>query len=217
MKNISIILGVTGLLGLSFISCDREYDTPPIATIPEGNIISIQDAKDMVTLTTPSVSFTEDYSIYGVLTTDETSGNFYKEAYFQDATGGINLRFTSSASTHIGDSIGKDISLNKSVDEKIHPVFGAKSKILKHTSDENLGNFMKNTCYSMIRKGITTFVDFREGGLDGVSLLKKVTKEMSIRSIILGRMQFYQNGKEIKKNISFPSTTIPEFLNLLKK
>jgi len=105
MKNISIILGVTGLLGLSFISCDREYDTPPIATIPEGNIISIQDAKDMVTLTTPSVSFTEDYSIYGVLTTDETSGNFYKEAYFQDATGGINWRFTSSASTHIGDSI----------------------------------------------------------------------------------------------------------------
>jgi len=105
MKNISIILGLSGLLGLTFISCDKEYDTPPIATIPEGNIITIQDAKDLVTLTNPSVSFTEDYSIYGVLTTDETSGNFYKEAYFQDASGGINLRFTSSASTHIGDSI----------------------------------------------------------------------------------------------------------------
>ena len=97
-----------------------------------------------------------------------------------------------NAHTHIGDSIGKDITLNSSVDEKIHPVFGAKSKILKNTSNENLGNFMKNTCHSMIRKGITTFVDFREGGLDGVILLKKVLSDIPLRSIILGRMEFYQ-------------------------
>lgn len=134
-----------------------------------------------------------------------------------DCSGLLMIPGFINAHTHIGDSIGKDISLNKTVDEKIHPVFGAKSKILKHTSNENLGNFMKNTCYSMMRKGITTFVDFREGGLDGVSLLKKVTKEMPIRSIILGRMEFYQNSKEIKKNISFPSTKITEFHNLLKE
>ena len=48
--------------------------------------------------------------------------------------------------THIGDSIGKDVTINSSVDKKIHPVFGAKSKILKNTSEENLANFMKNTC-----------------------------------------------------------------------
>ena len=122
-----------------------------------------------------------------------------------------------NAHTHIGDSIGKDVSLNRTVDEKIHPVFGVKSKILKNTSDENLGNFMKNTCISMIRKGITTFVDFREGGLDGVILLKKVVKELPIRGIILGRMEFYQDSKEIKKNLSFPSTKFAEFLSLLKK
>ena len=122
-----------------------------------------------------------------------------------------------NAHTHIGDSIGKDVSLNRTVDEKIHPVFGVKSKILKNTSDENLGNFMKNTCHSMIRKGITTFVDFREGGLDGVILLKKVIKELPIRGIILGRMEFYQDSKEIKKNSSFPSTKSAEFLRLLKK
>ena len=134
-----------------------------------------------------------------------------------DCSGLLMIPGFINAHTHIGDSIGKDVSLNKTVDEKIHPVFGAKSKILKNTSDENLGNFMKNTCYSMIRKGITTFVDFREGGLDGVNLLKKVTKGIPIRSIILGRMEFYQNSKEIKKNISFPSTKNTEFLNLLKK
>lgn len=122
-----------------------------------------------------------------------------------------------NAHTHIGDSIGKDISLNKTVNQKIHPVFGAKSKILKNTSDENLGNFMKNTCYSMIRKGITTFVDFREGGLDGVILLKKVLNDIPLRSIILGRLEFYQGDKEIQKNSSFPSTKSTEFLKLLKK
>jgi len=93
-----------------------------------------------------------------------------------------------NAHTHIGDSIGKDVTLNSSAEKRIHPVFGAKSKILKNTSQENLANFMKNTCHSMIRKGITTFVDFREGGLDGVALLKKVLSDIPLRSIILGRV-----------------------------
>ena len=122
-----------------------------------------------------------------------------------------------NAHTHIGDSVGKDISLNNTVDEKIHPVFGAKSKILKNTSDEILINFMKNTCHSMLRKGITTFVDFREGGLDGVILLKKVLDDVSLRSIILGRIESYQDAKEIKKNLSFPRAKSSELFELLKK
>jgi len=122
-----------------------------------------------------------------------------------------------NAHTHIGDSIGKDVTLNSSVDKKIHPVFGAKSKILKNTSQENLANFMKNTCYSMIKKGITTFVDFREGGLDGVLLLRKVLSDMPLHSIILGRVEFYQESLEIKKNIPFPKSKIHELTTLLKK
>ena len=119
--------------------------------------------------------------------------------------------------THIGDSIGKDVTLNSSVDKRIHPVFGAKSKILKKTSPENLANFMKNSCHSMIRKGITTFVDFREGGLDGVLLLKKVLSETPLRSIILGRIEFYHEVDQIRKNSSFPKEKISELTELLKK
>jgi len=122
-----------------------------------------------------------------------------------------------NAHTHIGDSIGKDVTLNSSVDKRIHPVFGAKSKILKNTSQENLSNFMKNSCHSMIRKGITTFVDFREGGLEGVILLKKVLSEIPIRSIVLGRVEFYQDAVEIKKNIRFPREKINELNELVKK
>lgn len=119
--------------------------------------------------------------------------------------------------THIGDSIAKDITLSASVDEKIHPVFGIKSKILKKTKPSQLASFMQNTCKSMIQKGITTFVDFREGGLDGVELLKNVLTKIPIRSIILGRVEYYQNQDQIKRNIDLPSEKKTELYAILKK
>ena len=122
-----------------------------------------------------------------------------------------------NAHTHIGDSVGKDVALNDSVDKRIHPVFGIKPKILKNTSPHNLSDFMKNTCNSMIRKGITTFVDFRESGLDGVVLLQKALSDISIRSIILGRVDFYQGSDEIRKNMPFPKEKVAELNMLLKK
>ena len=119
--------------------------------------------------------------------------------------------------THIGDSIAKDITLNSSVDNRVHPVSGIKSKILRETDPKYLKFFMKNSCQSMLKKGITTFVDFREGGLDGILMLKEVLSQIPIRSIILGRLEFYQNNIEIKKNNSFPKNKIEELTNLLKK
>ncbi len=107
-----------------------------------------------------------------------------------------------NAHTHIGDSIAKDVTLKGTVDSKIHPVLGAKSRILKQTTPRHLAAFMKNTCISMIKKGITTFVDFREGGLDGILLLKKVTAQVPIRAVILGRLEYYQDKSQIRKNTS---------------
>ena len=43
--------------------------------------------------------------------------------------------------THIGDSIGKDISLNSAVDARIHPVSGIKQKILTETPKKDLVRF----------------------------------------------------------------------------
>lgn len=119
--------------------------------------------------------------------------------------------------THIGDSIAKDITLNKTVDERIHPVFGVKPKVLKKTKPSQLASFMQNTCKSMIHKGITTFVDFREGGIEGVEILKKVLTRVPIRSIILGRIEYYQNSNQIKKNTEIPSEKRDELYKLLKK
>ena len=118
--------------------------------------------------------------------------------------------------THIGDSIGKDIGLNKDPDSKIHPVFGIKQKILKETPSKKLEQFMRKTVRSMIKKGITTFVDFREGGLDGALLVRKVVGNMPIRSIILGRIEYYQSKNQIKKNTPIPESYQKQLDILLK-
>ncbi|KAG2473428.1 MAG: Pyrimidine deaminase archaeal predicted [Nitrosopumilales archaeon] len=119
--------------------------------------------------------------------------------------------------THIGDSIAKDVIINNTVDERIHPIYGVKTKILKKTKPSHLISFMENTCKSMIQKGITTFVDFREGGLDGIEILKKVLAKVPIRSIILGRVEYYQNRKQIKQNLNLPVEKQHQLVDILKK
>ena len=104
--------------------------------------------------------------------------------------------------THIGDSVAKDLGLNKDVDSKINPIFGMKQKILRETPPKKLIQFMRKTCQSMIKKGITCFVDFREGGLDGVFMAKNALDGIPIRSVILGRIEKYQSKDQIKKNLS---------------
>ena len=88
--------------------------------------------------------------------------------------------------THIGDSIGKDVGIDSDVESKIHPIMGFKQRILKKSNLSHLTSFIQNSCLSMLRKGITTFIDFREGGLEGVNLLKNAISEIPIRPIILG-------------------------------
>ena len=121
-----------------------------------------------------------------------------------DCEGLVILPGFVNAHTHIGDSIAKDITLNKTVDEKIHPIVGVKTKILNNTESSLLTSFMKNSCVSMLQKGITTFIDFREGGLEGIILLQKALSKVPIRCIILGRVNYYQNKNQIKKNKSLP-------------
>ena len=103
--------------------------------------------------------------------------------------------------THIGDSIAKDIALNKDPDSKINPIFGIKQKILRETEPKKLTYFMRKTVKSMLKKGITTFVDFREGDSEGVLLIQKALSNIPIRAIILGRIELYQSKDQIKKNI----------------
>jgi len=118
--------------------------------------------------------------------------------------------------THIGDSIAKDIALDKDPDSKINPIFGIKQKILKETEPSKLIHYMRKTVKSMLKKGITTFVDFRESGLDGVLLMQKALSNIPIRSIVLGRIEYYQSKEQIKSNTSIPQSYQNQIDILLK-
>jgi len=118
--------------------------------------------------------------------------------------------------THIGDSIAKDIALDKDPDFKIKPIFGIKQKILRETEPKKLIHFMRKNVKSMLKKGTTTFVDFREGGLDGVLLIQNVLSNTPIRSIILGRIEYYQSKDQIKRNIPIPQSYQNQIDQLLK-
>ena len=121
-----------------------------------------------------------------------------------------------NAHTHIGDSIGKDVSLNSDVDSRIHPVSGIKQKILAETPKKELEKFMRKSAISMLKKGITTFVDFREGGIEGIQLLKNAIKGNPIPSIIRGRIDYYQTRTDIQKNTSMPESYKLELKSLLR-
>ena len=101
MKRFSILLAAG--LALGIMSCEKEYDTPPIKEIPIGTIKTIADIRAMYNGV--DTVFADDLTVRAVVTTDQTSGNFYKEAYIRDNTGAIKLRFTGSTSLSIGDSV----------------------------------------------------------------------------------------------------------------
>jgi hypothetical protein len=104
MKNINYTLSLLVLVSFLFTSCEKEFIDPETRTIAEGTVVSISDVRAMET---PGVTYTitEDISVYGVVTIDETTGNLYKESYITDATGNLYLRFTASSGLYIGDSI----------------------------------------------------------------------------------------------------------------
>ncbi len=119
-----------------------------------------------------------------------------------DAEGYLIIPGLINSHTHIGDAIGKDISSNADLDTRVHPNHSIKKTILEKTETDQLKQLMKIAAITMLNKGITTFIDFREGGLPGVNLLRTALKDIPIKSIILGRMDlndFYKNPMHKKK------------------
>ena len=96
-----------------------------------------------------------------------------------------------NAHTHIGDSIAKDAAPGRTVDEKVHPVYGAKPRILARSRPGHLESMMRASCVSMLAGGTTTFADFREGGLEGAAMLARAAAGLPVRPVILGRVEAY--------------------------
>ena len=107
--------------------------------------------------------------------------------------------------THIGDSIIKDEGYGLTLDEMVKPPNGVKHKALSESSYDDLIENMKSSLWDMYNSGITHFIDYREGGIEGVKLLKNAAENIPINPIILGRDDsFYGQDpdlKEVKKAI----------------
>jgi cytosine/adenosine deaminase-related metal-dependent hydrolase len=110
-----------------------------------------------------------------------------------DAGGFLVMPGFINAHTHIADSIGKDIAAGRRLDARVHPVFGAKKKILEKSPPAHLAAMIKSSAVSMLQKGITTFADFREGGPEGVRLLKGAIAGLPIKCVALGRVDHYSS------------------------
>ena len=108
-----------------------------------------------------------------------------------DATGFLVIPGFINAHTHVADSIGKDIAAGRRLDARVHPVFGAKKAILEKSAPAHLQAFVKSSAISMLQKGITAFADFREGGPEGVRLLRGAVAGLPIRCLALGRADHY--------------------------
>ncbi|HQW85118.1 MAG TPA: DUF5689 domain-containing protein [Ferruginibacter sp.] len=77
---------------ISFSACKKNFDNPPGAADPAivANT-TIQTLKAMHTSAGAYDVITSDIIISGVVVADDKSGNFYKQLYIQDATGGLQI------------------------------------------------------------------------------------------------------------------------------
>lgn len=121
-----------------------------------------------------------------------------------------------NAHTHIGDSFGKDIGIDSSLETRIHPIHGIKNKILQKSERKHLINFMRSSAISMMRNGVVVFADFREGALQGIDQIKEATSGLSIKSIVLGRPEYYYDiSQDFYKNRKFSPGVINLICNIL--
>ncbi|WP_455280133.1 amidohydrolase family protein [[Eubacterium] cellulosolvens] len=121
-----------------------------------------------------------------------------------------------NAHIHVGDSAFKDKGLGKSVSELFEPPNGLKHRLLEHAEKGILIQAVKDSINDMMRCGITTFADFREGSIKGVQILLEALKNNEIRALIMGRPEHVFTKSEIEKNQGkIPSSSLDELNELL--
>ena len=82
----------------------------------------------------------------------------------------------------------------------VKPPDGVKHKALANATDEELINAMQESMWDMVNSGTTHFIDYREGGIEGVKLLRQASKDIPIKPIILGRDDsFYGDDPDLSK------------------
>ena len=92
-----------------------------------------------------------------------------------------------NAHTHIGDSIAKEAGEGLTLEELVAPPDGLKHRFLRQADREELVAAMARSLSYMEQSGTGAFVEFREGGVDGVEAIERALGGSSLESVILGR------------------------------
>jgi cytosine/adenosine deaminase-related metal-dependent hydrolase len=93
------------------------------------------------------------------------------EAAPTDSTDVICPAFV-NAHTHLGDSIAKEAGEGLSLDELVAPPDGLKHRLLRAASREGTAAAMARSLRFMRATGTGAFVEFREGGVEGVETIR---------------------------------------------
>jgi len=105
-----------------------------------------------------------------------------------------------NAHIHVGDSAAKELGFGGKLLELMKPPNGLKHRFLKKASKKTLISGIRSTLRDMLASGITTFADFREGGISGIKVLKKALNGFKIQPVILGRPNLYMDEETLEKN-----------------
>ncbi len=133
-----------------------------------------------------------------------------------DAQGCIVAPALINSHVHVGDSVAKDVGDGEPIDKIVKPPGGLKHQILQKTPPDMIINSMRESMQEMLQTGTTTFVDFREGGFEGIDLLDKASENLPIRKIVLGRhesfLKIHEDEVGIENNVKI-ERTIEKLLN----
>jgi cytosine/adenosine deaminase-related metal-dependent hydrolase len=117
-----------------------------------------------------------------------------------DARGCIVAPALVNSHVHLGDSVAKDVGDGEPLEKLVKPPNGIKHRVLQETSREDLVHAMQDSMKTMLATGTTTFLDFREGGVEGVEIIKDAVEDVPIRPLFLGRQpSFFEKNVESSK------------------
>ncbi|MFB6079306.1 MAG: amidohydrolase family protein [Halarchaeum sp.] len=92
-----------------------------------------------------------------------------------------------NAHTHIGDSIAKDAGRGLSLEELVAPPDGLKHRLLREADRADLVRGMHRSLQYMAETGTAATLEFREGGVEGVTALREAAAGVDVDPFVLGR------------------------------
>jgi len=92
-----------------------------------------------------------------------------------------------NAHTHIGDSIAKEAGRGLTLEELVAPPDGLKHRLLGAASRQELVAGMRRSLEYMIRGGTAACLDFREGDVAGVEMLREAASGLEIDALAFAR------------------------------